>query len=74
MQREAIALWNKSEALTMIDVIRVRLLGGFKLELEFSDGTVGARDFGSVLQKSGPMVVPLKDPAYFARVFIEEAL
>jgi hypothetical protein len=53
----------------MIDVIGVRPLGGFRLELEFSDGTVGTRDFGSILQKSGPMVEPLKDPAYFrARV------
>src|SRR6267154_1917326 len=72
MQREVIALWNGAEALMMIDVISVRRLGGFKLELEFSDGTVGVRDFGSILQKSGPMVEPLKDPAYFARVFIED--
>ena len=49
MQREVIALWNGSEALMMIDVISVRRLGGFKLELEFSDGTVGVRDFGSIL-------------------------
>src|SRR5258708_15181676 len=56
----------------MIDVIGVRRLGDFKLELEFSDGTVGVRDFGSILEKSGPMVEPLKDPAYFARVFIED--
>src|SRR5260370_35122167 len=56
----------------MIDVIGVRRLGGFKLELEFSDGTVGVRDFGSILEKSGPMVEPLKDPSYFARVFIED--
>jgi hypothetical protein len=33
---------------------------------------LGARDFGSILQKSGPMVEPLKDPAYFARVFTED--
>jgi hypothetical protein len=56
----------------MINVIRLRRLGEFKLELEFSDGTVGVRDFESVLQRSGPMVQPLKDSAYFARVFIED--
>jgi hypothetical protein len=55
-----------------IDVIGIRRLGGFKLELEFSDGTAGVQDFGSILQKSGPMAEPLKDPAYFARVFIED--
>ena len=56
----------------MIDVIGVRPLGSYKLEIEFSDGTVGVRDFGSVTAKSGPMAEPLKDPAYFARVFIED--
>ena len=56
----------------MIDVIGVRTLGSHKLEIEFSDGTVGARDFVDVLQKTGPMAEPLKDPAYFQRVFIED--
>ena len=56
----------------MIDVIGVRRLGDFKLEVEFSDGTIGARDFSSVREKTGPMAEPLKDPAYFARVFIED--
>ena len=56
----------------MIDVIGVRRLGGFKLELEFSDGTIGTRDFESILQRTGEMIAPLKDPAYFARVFIED--
>ena len=52
----------------MIDVIGIRRLGGFKLELEFSDGTVGTKDFDSILQKTGTMVAPLKDPVYFARI------
>jgi hypothetical protein len=56
----------------MIDVIGVRPLGGHKLEIEFSDNTIGVRDFASISQKHGPMVEPLKDPAYFARVFIED--
>ena len=56
----------------MIDVIGVRALCGHKLEIEFSDGTVGVRDFASIKEKIGPMSEPLKDPAYFARVFIED--
>jgi hypothetical protein len=56
----------------MIDVLGVRRLGGFKLEIEFSDGTAGVRDFSDILQKTGPMAEPLKDPAYVARVFIED--
>ena len=56
----------------MIDVIGIRRLGGFKLEIEFSDGTAGVRDFQFISDKTGPMAEPLKGPAYFARVFIED--
>jgi hypothetical protein len=56
----------------MIDVIGIRRLSDYRLEIEFSDGTVGVRDFSFVKSKSGPMVEPLKDPAYFSRVFIED--
>ena len=56
----------------MIDVIGVRPVGGHKLEIEFSDGTVGVRDFSSIAAKTGPMAEPLKDETYFARVFIED--
>ena len=56
----------------MIDVIGVRPVGDHKLEIEFSDGTIGVRDFASIREKTGPMAEPLKDPAYFARVFIED--
>jgi hypothetical protein len=56
----------------MIDVIAVRPLGGHKLEIEFSDGTVGVRDFAFVAKKTGSMAEPLKDSAYFARVFIDD--
>jgi Protein of unknown function (DUF2442) len=56
----------------MIDVIGVRPLGGFKLEIEFSDGTTGVRDFQFITARAGPMVEPLKDPAYFVRVLVED--
>jgi hypothetical protein len=56
----------------MIDVIGIRSLGDHRLEIEFSDGTVGVRDFGDVLQKTGPMAEPLKDAGYLQRVFIED--
>lgn len=56
----------------MIDVVGIRGLGGFKLEIEFSDGTTGVRDFQSIAKKTGSMAEPLNDPAYFARVFIED--
>ena len=56
----------------MIDVIGVRSLGGHRLEIEFSDGTIGVRDFADIFKKTGPMSEPLKDAAYFQRVFIED--
>ena len=56
----------------MIDVIGVRVMGGHKLEIEFSDGTVGVRDFVFVREKTGLMAEPLREPDYFARVFIED--
>ena len=56
----------------MIDIIGIRHLGDYKLEIEFSDGTTGVRDFQFVTEKTGPMAEPLKEPAYFARVFIED--
>jgi hypothetical protein len=63
---------NESEALMMIDVIGVRVLGAHRLEIAFSDGTIGERDFSFVHGKTGPMAEPLKDSDYFARVFLED--
>ncbi len=63
---------NGSQTPMMIDIIGIRRLGGFKLELEFSDGTIGARDFGFLLQRTGQMIAPLKDPEFFGRVFLED--
>jgi len=37
----------------MIDVIGVRPLGGYELEIEFSDGTIGVRDFSFICEKTG---------------------
>ena len=56
----------------MIDVINVQRLGDYRLEISFSDGTVGVRDFSEVHGQTGEMVEPLKDPSYFARVFIDD--
>lgn len=56
----------------MIDVVGVHALGGHKLQIEFSDGTVGVRDFVAVCEKTGAMAAPLKDPDYFARVFVDD--
>jgi uncharacterized protein DUF2442 len=55
----------------MIDVVSVKPLGGYRLRIAFSDCTVGEHDFLSTAARDGEMVRPLKDLAFFARVFVE---
>ena len=55
----------------MIDVVSVKPLGGYRLRVAFSDGSIGEHDFASTAARNGEMVQPLKDPAFFARVFVE---
>lgn len=49
---------------------RVCALPDHRLEIVFDDGTMGVVDLGDFVNL-GPMTEPLRDPAYFARVFIE---
>jgi Protein of unknown function (DUF2442) len=55
----------------MFDVISVKPVGGFRLRVAFSDDSAGVHDFPSPVVRDGAMVRPLKDPAFFARVFVE---
>ena len=55
----------------MIDVIGLERLGDFRLRVEFSDGSKGERDFSAMVAELGPMIEPLRDRAYFDRVFLE---
>jgi hypothetical protein len=54
----------------MIKVAKIKCLGGHRLRATFSDGMAG--DFDGIVAKGGPMAEPLRDPAYFARVFLED--
>lgn len=56
----------------MIKVARIKYLGGYRLRATFSDGMAGEHDFSAIVHESGPMVEPLRDPAFFARVFLED--
>lgn len=56
----------------MIRVSKIDRLGGYRLRFHFSDGSSGVFDFSDEIIASGPMVEPLRDFAYFARVFIED--
>lgn len=55
----------------MVDVMKVRAIGATRLYLRFSDGAEGEFDCADILNSTGEMVQPLKDPSMFARVFIE---
>jgi hypothetical protein len=61
-----------SRASTMIKVVKLKHLDGYRLHATFSDGTAGAHDFSALVAETGPMVEPLRDAAYFARVFLED--
>jgi len=52
-------------------VTRLENLGGFRLRVTFNDGSEGVHDFAPLVNEKGPMLEPLRDEAYFARVFLE---
>jgi hypothetical protein len=52
-------------------VTHLERLGGFRLGVRFSDGSEGIHDFTRMLDEPGSMLAPLRDEAYFARVFLE---
>jgi hypothetical protein len=58
----------------LIDVVRVEPRGGYRLALAFSDGSEGERDLADLIAEGGEMVEPLRDPAFFARVFLDDGV
>ena len=56
----------------MIKVLTASLIDSFKLELNFSDHTHGVFNANAYLaSRSGPLLEPLREPAYFKRFFID---
>ena len=56
----------------MIKVLNARLVGEFKMEIDFSDHTQGLFDAASYLSsRSGPLLDKLREAAYFSRYFID---
>ena len=52
-------------------ITHLERLGGFRLRVQFTDGSAGTHDFTTLVNEPGPMLEPLRDEAYFARVFLE---
>jgi Protein of unknown function (DUF2442) len=55
----------------MVKVVKVKALDASRIWVRFSDGTEGVRDLSDMLREGGEMVVPLRDPELFAKVFLE---
>ena len=58
----------------LVDVTEVKPRGGYRLTVKFSDGTEGEHDFADLIAEGGEMVEPLRDPAIFARVFLDDGI
>lgn len=56
----------------MLHVVSAKYLEDFKLWVCFNDGTAGEVDLRGKL--SGPVFAPLKQEAYFAKVFVDQEL
>lgn len=55
----------------MIKIASIEALAGHRLKLLFSDGSRGTVDLSDMVMREGEMVEPLRDPSFFARVFLE---
>jgi hypothetical protein len=51
-----------------MDVIEARYVGGYTIWLRFEDGTAGEVDLSNELR--GEVFLPLRDPSFFSRVFV----
>jgi hypothetical protein len=55
----------------MIKVLHAQWAGDSKVALEFSDGSDGVYDFGSLLSKDTALTQPLRNEDMFKRFFLE---
>jgi hypothetical protein len=55
----------------MTKILSATHLSGRRIELSFSDGVTGVWDGDALLARTGPLLVPLRDQAFFERFFID---
>jgi hypothetical protein len=54
----------------LVKVSQVRALTDYRMDVLFTDGSGGVIDLTDFVMAEGPIVQPLRDHAYFARVFL----
>ena len=56
----------------LTQVTSLRVVHPYGLEVRFNDGSSGVHDCTALIEKStGPVIVTLKDLAFFARAYLE---
>jgi hypothetical protein len=58
----------------LIKIVKAEPLGAYRIRVSFSNGDVGIRDFSDMIAEGGAMVEPLRDQAFFARVFVQSGV
>lgn len=52
-------------------VLQIAVVGRHGLAVRFQDGASGVHDCSALVRRDGPVIVPLRDPDYFAEVRLE---
>ena len=55
----------------MNKVVEISAIHPYRLKVRFSNGASGVHDYSALVNEIGPMIEPLRDPDYFARVFLD---
>ncbi len=58
----------------LIKIVKAEPLGGYRLRISFTNGDSGVRDLADMIAEGGVMVEPLRDHAFFARVFVQSGV
>lgn len=58
----------------LVKVIKVEPRGAYRVHIWFSNGEAGERDLADVIGAGGDVVAPIRDPAEFARVFVQNGV
>ncbi len=55
----------------VVHVRRYRIVGPYRLWLQFTDGLAGEWDFSELAADKRPVTAPFTDPAFFDKVFLD---